>query len=268
MSTLARALAWRAARWLGEAAVWFLPSRCFACGRSLPRAQLAGACMACWALLIPSPDRRCRRCALRLPDRATDDGPAAGCCALCAIRPLPFERTAAAVDYDSAARRFLLRAKNGQRPEVLRPLAGQLAAAVSLTRLADGIDGIVPVPSALTARWRRGFNPAGELARELARATGHPLLTGLLRKRGLGGLAVKALKGRARWDEAGRGIVAGRVVPGAKILLVDDVLTTGATAAACAKALRAAGALEVRVAVWARTPSLASGFDRSPRGRL
>jgi predicted amidophosphoribosyltransferase len=258
----------RVARWLGEAAVWLLPSRCFACGRPLPRAQLAGACLDCWGLLVPRPAARCRRCALRLPERAADLGPAGGCCALCMVRPLPFDRAVAAVDYDSAARRFLLRAKNGQRPEVLRPLAGQLAAAVSLSRLADGIDGIVPVPSALSARWRRGFNPAGELARELALATGHPLLTGLLRKRGFGGLAVKTLKRPARWVTAGRGIAVGRMVPGAKILLVDDVLTTGATATACATALRAAGAVEIRVAVWARTPSPTQGFDRTPRGRL
>jgi predicted amidophosphoribosyltransferase len=268
MTISARSLARRAHRLLDEAAFWLFPSRCFACAGLLPRVQLVGACLPCWTSLAAGPQLRCRRCALRLPDRASANGPAGGCCVRCAIRPLPFDRAVAAVDYDGNARCFLLRAKRAHKPEVLGPLAGQLFAAVSLARLADGIDGIVPVPSALPARWRRGFNPARELARELARATGYPLLDGLLRKRGILGPAVKMLKGRARWEGAARGIVAGRPFPGAKLLLVDDVLTTGATAAACSAALRSAGAAEVRVAVWARTPSLVSGFDRSPEGRL
>ena len=268
MTTSPRALTRLAARWLGNAAVHLLPSRCFACGLPLPRVQLLGACMTCWTSLSRGPHARCHRCALRLPDGAIAQGPARGCCARCTIRPLPFDRAVAAVDYDANAKQFLLSAKNGHRPEVLRPLAGQLAAAVLLSGLADGIDGIVPVPSSLPTRWRRGFNPARELARELARATGLPLLDAVLRKRGFGRREMKGLKGSARWAGAGRGLATVRRVPGAKILLVDDVLTTGATAAACAAVLRAAGAAEIRVAVWARTPSYASGFDRSQRRRL
>ncbi len=268
MTTLPRALARLATRWLGEAVVQLFPSRCFACGHPLPRVQLLGACMACWTSLACGPHPRCHRCALLLPFGAVTDGPAGACCARCAIRPLPFERAVAAVDYDVNAKRFLLRAKRGHRPEVLRPLAGQLTAAVFLSRVAEGLDGIVPVPSSLVARWRRGFNPARELASELARATHLPLLEGVLRRRGWGGPAMKNLKRPARWAGASSGFATGRMVAGARILLVDDVLTTGATASACATALRAVGAEEVRVAVWARTPSPTSGFDRSHRGPI
>ena len=257
-----------AARWLGEAAVHLFPARCFACARSLPRLQLLGACTVCWAALSRHPWAACDRCALPLPEGAFDDGPARGCCARCVIRPLPFDRAVAAVLYDATARRFLLRAKNNQRPEILRALAGQLAVAVAVSEIADGVDGVVPVPSSVLARWRRGFDPAKILARDLARAAGLPLLDDVLRKRGLGGPSVKGLNATARWAGAGRGMTARRWVPGAKILLVDDVLTTGATAAACAVSLRSAGAAEVRVAVWARTPSRPPGFDRSRRRRL
>ena len=165
--------------------------------------------------------------------------------------------------YDARARRFLLRAKNGARSELLGPLAGQLAAAVTFSGIAEDIDGIVPVPSSMLARWRRGFNPAREIAREVADVVRRPLLDGVLAKRGLLRPASKALGARARWAGVEGSVSARRTMPGARILLVDDDLTTGATAAACSLALRAAGASEIRVAVWARTPSPAIGFDHS-----
>jgi len=259
--TRTRVLARTAARWLGEAAVWAFPSRCFSCERPLQRIQLLGACMTCWSSLGGGFRARCDRCALPLPDAADASGPARGCCARCVIRPLPFERAVAAVDYGPGARQFLLRAKNGHRIEILRPLAEQLSQVVRLARLAEGLDGIVPVPSSLVSRWRRGFNPARQLAHVLARTTGLPLFDRVLLKRGLGGPAVKGLNAPARWVGAGRGIAARRMIPGARLLLVDDVLTTGATASACAQALRNAGAVEIRVAVWARTPRFPAGFD-------
>ena len=239
------------------------PSRCFACGCALTHVQLLGACAACWGSLAARPVPRCRHCALPLPGALVDEGPARGLCARCAIRPLPFDRAVAAVAYDGCARRFLLRAKNGYRPEILRLLGAQLTAAVLVSGAADGIDGVVPVPSTPMSRWRRGFEPAREIGRELASRTGLLLLDGVLRKRGLAGPAVKALGARARWADAGRRIATRRSLPAARVLLVDDVLTTGATATACAAALRAAGAVEVRVAVWARTPSPVFGGPAS-----
>jgi predicted amidophosphoribosyltransferase len=243
------------ARWLDRAAAHLFPSRCFACGSALTHVQLLGACAACWGSLAGRPVPRCRHCALPLPVELVDEGPARGLCARCVVRPLPFDRAVAAVAYDGCARRFLLRAKNAHRPEILRLLGAHLTAAVLMSEAADGIDGVVPVPSTPMSRWRRGFEPAREIGHELASRTGLPLLDGVLRKRGFAGPAVKALGAGARWADAGRRIATRRSLPGACVLLVDDVLTTGATATACAAALRAAGAVEVRVAVWARTPS-------------
>jgi len=256
------------ARWLGEAAVHLLPSRCFACGGSLPRVQLLGACATCWVSLASGPTPRCFVCALPLPDGADPTGPARGTCLRCAIRPGPIARTVAAVGYDPRARRFLLTAKNGHRPELFRPLAGQLAAAVSIAGAARGIDGIVPVPTSLRARWRRGFNPARELASGLADSTGLPLFAEVLRQPGLGSAGSKGLGATARWARTAGRFTSRRSVVGMRLLLVDDVMTTGATAAECASCLRAAGALEVRVAVWARTPFPGAPFDRPRGGRL
>lgn len=255
MSISRRTLSRAAGSLLREAAVHLFPSRCFACERPLPRAQLLGACAVCWASLAEGARPWCPRCAIPLPTGVRDDGPARGCCSRCAVRPPPFDRAVAAVVYGDRARRFLLRAKSGHRPELFRPFAGQLAAAATVHGVVRGIDAVVPVPSTRLARWRRGFEPAKELSRELARILSLPLRDDVLRKRGLFGPASKSLSAPARFAGAESTVAARRTVPGERILLVDDVLTTGATASACARVLRASGAVEIRVAVWARTPS-------------
>jgi ComF family protein len=260
---MARSTRWvtaAAGRWLQAAAVHVFPSRCFACERVLPRFHYLGACAECWASLAPLSRPSCPRCALPLPPSARLDGPAAGRCARCALHPLSLDETVAAVLYDTAARRFLLRAKDQRRREILRPLGAQLAVVVKASGVLDRVDAMIPVPSARLARWRRGFDPAAEIAREIERTTGLPLLHAVLRQRSFAGPAAKALGAAARWRRAERKIVARRAVAGLKILLVDDVLTTGSTAAACADVLRRAGAAEVRAAVWARTPSPAASF--------
>lgn len=260
MSRMRRSLAHVAGRCLDAAAIYLFPACCFACGRALGRRQRLGACAACWAALVPITQPSCRRCALPLPAALADDGWPHGSCARCAVRPLPLDEAVAAVIYDAPARRFLLRAKSRFRSEILGPIGAQLAAVVALRRLPERCDIIVPVPSSWRARLRRGFDPAREIARRIASETGLPLARSVLRPRLLGGPAAKALNARARWTAAGRRFIASPDARGRRVLLVDDVLTTGATAAACARSLRNAGATEVRAAVWARTPS--------PRGRL
>lgn len=242
-------------RWLQAVAVHIFPSLCFACGRALPRFHHLGACSECWTALSPVSRPSCPRCALPLPPSGRADGAAKGRCARCAVRPLPLDETVAAVLYDAGARSFLLRAKDQLRPEILRPLGAQLAVVVKASGVVGRVDAIVPVPSARLARWRRGFDPAAEIAREIARTTGLPLLHSVLRQRSFSGPAAKALGAAARWRGSERKIVARCAVTGLRILLVDDVLTTGSTAAACAGSLRTAGATEVRAAVWARTPA-------------
>jgi predicted amidophosphoribosyltransferase len=187
----------------------------------------------------------CRRCGLPLEDSA-------GGCARCAARPLPLDRVAAAFVYDDIARRFLLRAKAGGRRELLAPFGRQLTAAIRSSGIAEGVDAIVGVPTHPVALLRRGFDPAAAISRAVARETGIRLDRGRLRRRLGLPRAAKSLTAEARWREARRAFVA--TLPGTgTFLLVDDVMTTGATASSCALALYSAGAVSVRLAVWART---------------
>jgi predicted amidophosphoribosyltransferase len=152
------------------------------------------------------------------------------------------------------ARGFLLGVKLGGRPELLPLLGAQLSATLRAGAFARGCRAVVPVPSHPLVHLRRGFDPALEIARPVAADLGLPLVRGL-RRRLRGGGAAKRLSAADRARVLARAFVPalGRPLP-PTVLLVDDVLTTGATATACAVELRTAGVEEVRIAVWARTP--------------
>jgi len=146
-------------------------------------------------------------------------------------------------------------AKERHHPELFQPLAAQLAAALEVARMPERVDIVVPVPSSIVARLRRGFDPAREIARELSRRFELPLRPRALGRRSLSGRAFKGLGAAARRRRAERHVMAREALIGLRVLLVDDVMTTGATAGACAQALRDAGATTVLAAVWARTPT-------------
>jgi predicted amidophosphoribosyltransferase len=157
------------------------------------------------------------------------------------------------VAYDELARAFLLRAKLGGHRELLEPLGLQLARAIELRGLARGCGAIVAVPSHPWVNLRRGFAPAAVLARIVGRHLGLPMLTRALARRLASGLTARRLGARKRRTRLAGVLRVRRRVAGERLLLVDDVMTTGATAEACALALKRAGAVEVRVATWART---------------
>lgn len=244
-----------AARRLFALSVRFVfPSRCFVCGRDLGGIQRHGACAACWAELETIPSPGCRSCGAPIPSVPSPFETGCGRCGPCALDPLPVSGAAAAVVYDRGAKRLVLRAKDGGRPEILGTLGQQVAVAARIAGLLEGCDLVAAIPSHPWTTLRRGFEPAAEIARAVGRSTGLPVRTGTLRRRFARSAPAKGLGASERRRRAVRSFRARTLLGDPVVLLVDDVLTTGATARACASALREAGAAEVRLAVWARTP--------------
>lgn len=174
-------------------------------------------------------------------------------CAACLARPRAFDAARAACLYDETSRDPILQLKHADRLD----LAPMFARWLSRTArdLIDAADAIAPVPLHPMRLVARRHNQAAEIARPLARLTGTPYLPdALVRRRRTDTQAGKSGSGRRRNVAAAFDVPASRrrQVEGLRILLVDDVLTTGATAEGCARALKAAGAARVDLAVVAR----------------
>jgi ComF family protein len=172
-------------------------------------------------------------------------------CAACQARPPKFARARAACLYDEHSRDLILQLKHADRPELGRLFA------LWLKRAADALiadaDLIAPVPLHSGRLFRRRYNQAAEIARPLARLSGRPYLAdSLIRHRDTGSQGGKSATGRRRNVAGAFEVRHAHRVAGKRVLLVDDVLTTGATAEGCARALLAAGATAVDLAVVAR----------------
>jgi ComF family protein len=223
-----------------------LPPRCLACGTEIDDAL--GLCPGCWAELQFLSAPYCRCCGFPVPYTSIE----APLCARCAQQPPDFDHARSALRYDAGSARLILRFKRGGRLEGV-PLFARWMLHAGEELIAD-IDLIVPVPLHRWRLLRRGFNQSALIAKRLAILANRPWAPGILLRhratksqQGLGAISrlanVKASAFRVR--RPGQ-------VAGARILLVDDVLTTGATVAACTTALRRAGAAAVDVLTLAR----------------
>jgi ComF family protein len=185
-----------------------------------------------------------------------DLGPAARCAA-CAARTPAFDHARAACLYDEHVRDLILALKHGDRTDLAGLFAGWIARAAS--DLLGEIEAVAPVPLHRWRLLRRRFNQAAEIARPLARQAGLAYFPdALVRRRATASQGGKSGQGRRR-NVAGAFEVPSRWrrrIEGARMLIVDDVLTTGATAEGCARALKAAGAARVDLAVIARVKQL------------
>ncbi len=195
----------------------------------------------------------CFRCGVPLGGDDTllgADGPS---CAACLVHPPRFARARAALVYDEAARRPVLDLKRAGRRDGLVTLAGWMQMAGR--DLLEEADLIVPVPLHYTRLVMRGFNQSAWLASALAKSSGTPVSVDALKR-------IRRTQSQAGLDpKARRRNVAGAFevrtsrldkIKGRRIVLVDDVFTTGATVTGCARALRKAGAAHIDVLVLAR----------------
>jgi ComF family protein len=223
------------------------PPRCPACGGAV--AEQGGLCGACWDDLVIPSDPSCAACQRPF----SDNGPTEGAiCAVCLADPPDHDGIAAGTLYTETARKLVLAFKHGRRI-ALAPLLARMISARLPPAECERV--IVPVPLHRRRLWERGFNQAGLLGRELAKqGYGTLCVDALVRNRptpSLGGLGRKA---RARALQGAIGIRKARRsrVQGRDVLLVDDVLTSGATSRACVKVLKRAGARRVTIACFAR----------------
>ena len=219
---------------------FLLPARCVGCGDE--GSYFCGGCAAGAPRL---PFERCRGCAQPGPRDP---------CAACSLRRPAFDRVIPAYAYDGAARSAVRRLKYVN----LRALAPLMAAPMADALAEDGwpLDLLLPIPMHSAQLRRRGFNQATLLAAEIAARAGVERADGAVARKLQGWAQARTASREERWAQVAYAFEpsdeAAAAVADRRVAIVDDVLTTGATADAVARALKWAGAAEVAVLVFAR----------------
>jgi len=224
------------------------PDDCRLCGQPLRDLSRVPVCRAC--LRLPAPlaaDFFCVAC--RTPFSNPFPLDASGRCALCRTNLQGFDAAYSFGAYEGALRELIHLLKYDRIRTLARPLGDLLMAAYPRE---ERFDAIVPMPLHWRRRWRRGFNQSELLAREMSRRCGVPVIRAVRRVRATASQA-GLTNAKRRANVAGAFAPARRrPVRGLRVLLVDDVMTTGATASACSRALKSAGAKYVAFLALAR----------------
>jgi ComF family protein len=223
-----------------------LPERCPACGTITPSG--GHFCGLCWQKLRFITQPWCASCAAPL-EFALDD---AQMCATCIAKPPSHDGIRAAVAYCDTSRQVVLKLKYGGKIAMAILIAQHLKRHLPET---DERIFIVPVPLHWTRLWSRGFNQSALIAKSMARSNDHIFCPDMLIRKKRTPL-LRGLSGKQRQQTLKNAFelnpkLSGKV-RGARIILVDDVLTSGATSQSCVKTLKKAGAQWVQIFCWAR----------------
>lgn len=222
-----------------------LPTQCAVC-RGWSARRVCDDCRTRHAAPVP----RCEGCAIRVPEGVAR-------CGACLGSPLPFAATIAAVDYRFPWSALVTALKFHAALDLADPMASLLADAVRAQQVPLP-EHVLPVPLGRARLTERGMNQAWELARRVAAALGCAAEAhALLRPVDTPHLADLPRESRASAIRGAFALAPGAATAlrGRSLALVDDVMTTGATAAEAARTLLAAGAASVQLWVFARTPA-------------
>lgn len=234
-------------RWLRSAVDFILPPTCLSCDQIV--ADAPGLCPTCWQKLNFITHPLCCVCGHPFPIAADE----LFTCARCLTQPPPWTLARAVLCYDAASKPLILRFKHADRLDSVTLFTPWMLRAG--TECLNNSDLILPVPLHPWRLWRRRYNQAAELGRAIARHSGLPMRVGVLRRR-----RATTSQGHLSVEERRKNVRGAFYLPphratiieNKRVLLVDDVLTTGATTGECARTLLQAGAKQVNLLTLAR----------------
>lgn len=235
----------------------FFPDNCRICETELRETWRYPVCAACMRRVeVFAPEFFCARCRTPFNNDAMLDE--TGVCLACRLQATQFDAAYCYGCYDGVLPRLIHLMKYGGVRTLARPLGELMMRAFPRD---ERLDALVPVPMAWWKRFRRGFNQTEALAREISEPTSLPVWNLLAASGGAPQAGLTAAQRRSN--------VAGRYrvrqperVSGSRLMLIDDVFTTGATANACARLLKKAGARRVVVMTLARADRRRPGYPK------
>lgn len=244
---------WQALRaWLDRHPGWGLPSQCLLCDDWTPDGAVCLPCRRRFGLHAQAPAAlRCQACGQRWPG-LTARTPH---CGTCLRHPPPWLACHVWADYAYPCRELIARWKFAAHPSLARHFAAWMRETPRIAQVLQSVDVLVPVPTGTARLRQRGYNPAAQLASHL----GGPRALPFALWRTQAGAPQSSLSRQGRLLNMRRAFVLNPQyradIQGRRVLLVDDVMTTGATVHAAARVLQRAGPASLQVLCMARTPA-------------